>query len=464
MLEEFRVLFEDGIGSISSYKNITSTFLEENFPFKDPEVKQHEWKEIKPLLKKAALKIQVKALNGSSADVLSYYDNQSTGLSVIAIGGDKLSRGLTLEGLSVSYFLRASKMYDTLMQMGRWFGYRPGYCDLCRLFTSSELNEWFRHIATASDELRAEFEAMCDVGSTPDAYRLMVRTHPGVLQVTATNKMRHSRHLQLSWSSRLLETYALSMDEARIQMNFELAKKLVQRLPNVYETVKNNYLWRGVDPTIVTEFISSFTVAKTLHTANAALVLNYIQSLNCIGELNQWNVMIINKTTDQTAVVEYSNTIKVGAQKRTRAADTGDSVYCIRKHHIIGQHDDILDLSEEQLKLANERMLEINPDWNGTYPSGRIVREEFRSPNEPLFILYTLDPYYANPLDRDGNIDLDKVRFQHNDIPFIGYAIAFPKTHTGYTVNYTANMVEDFEYTEDMFVESNDNEYNNLED
>ena len=81
--------------------------------------------------------IEVKDINGGSADILNYYD-RSEGLSVIAIGGDKLSRGLTLEGLSVSYFLRASKMYDTLLQMGRWFGYRPGYRDLVRLYIARD--------------------------------------------------------------------------------------------------------------------------------------------------------------------------------------------------------------------------------------------------------------------------------------------------------------------------------------
>ena len=73
---------------------------------------------------------------------------------MIAIGGDKLSRGLTLEGLSVSYFLRQSSAYDSLMQMGRWFGYRPGYVDLCRLYTTVDMIQWFRHVATAAEELR----------------------------------------------------------------------------------------------------------------------------------------------------------------------------------------------------------------------------------------------------------------------------------------------------------------------
>ena len=113
----------------------------------------------------------MRGINGGSADVLNYFDHQN-GLSVIAIGGDKLSKGLTLEGLSVSYYLRASRMYDTLMQMGRWFGYRPGYVDLCRLFISRELNEWFCHITLASQQLRDEFEYMSDVaGSTPDQMR-----------------------------------------------------------------------------------------------------------------------------------------------------------------------------------------------------------------------------------------------------------------------------------------------------
>ncbi|REN09897.1 hypothetical protein DSI41_20845, partial [Mycobacterium tuberculosis] len=71
---------------------------------------------------------------------------RATGISVIAVGGDKLSRGLTLEGLSVSYYMRVSKMYDSLLQMGRWFGYRPGYLDLCRIYTSSDLIAWYRHI------------------------------------------------------------------------------------------------------------------------------------------------------------------------------------------------------------------------------------------------------------------------------------------------------------------------------
>ncbi|MCS3281533.1 Z1 domain-containing protein [Bacteroides salyersiae] len=143
VLSEFQNLLEnDYTETTNKIKNSTLSNI-------DHCLQVHQWEDIKPLLFKVVQKIEVKSINGSSGDIVDYQLNSKNGVSVIAIGGDKLSRGLTLEGLSISYFLRASKMYDTLMQMGRWFGYRPGYVDLCRLFTSAELNEWYRHIAVA---------------------------------------------------------------------------------------------------------------------------------------------------------------------------------------------------------------------------------------------------------------------------------------------------------------------------
>ena len=103
-------------------------------------------------------------MNGTSGDALQYYDHRKEGLSVIAVGGNKLSRGLTLEGLTVSYYLRSSKMYDTLLQMGRWFGYRPGYEDLCRLYTTPASPRRLRRDHRSNDELRRDFEEMAVLG------------------------------------------------------------------------------------------------------------------------------------------------------------------------------------------------------------------------------------------------------------------------------------------------------------
>ena len=140
-------------------------------------------------------------------------------------------------------------MYDTLMQMGRWFGYRPGYVDLCRLFISRELNEWFCHVTLASQQLRDEFDYMADVaGSTPDQYALRVRTHPGVLQISASNKIRRAVEVRVSWSGRLVESYELCKDRAVIQRNYDTTSNLINNLGDPSELIGSNFLYRNVSP------------------------------------------------------------------------------------------------------------------------------------------------------------------------------------------------------------------------
>jgi hypothetical protein len=88
-----------------------------------------DWSAIREALLPAVASATVISVNRDSPGSLDYESAGENGITVIAVGGFSLSRGLTLEGLTVSYFLRNSMMYDTLMQMGRWFGYRADYED-----------------------------------------------------------------------------------------------------------------------------------------------------------------------------------------------------------------------------------------------------------------------------------------------------------------------------------------------
>ena len=121
-----------------------------------------------------------KEINGSAGDILDYEHNSEAGLPLdsIIIGGNKLSRGLTLEGLTVSYFLRPTRYYDTLMQMGRWFGYRDGYLDVCRTYTTMNLQNWFRHTSIATEELRGDFNRMVASRCTPQEFGHRILNHP----------------------------------------------------------------------------------------------------------------------------------------------------------------------------------------------------------------------------------------------------------------------------------------------
>lgn len=172
------------------------------------------WQDIQPLLLESIAPVSVVEVNSRSSGNLNYSDHEEHGLNVIAVGGFSLSRGLTLEGLTVSYFLRNSMMYDTLMQMGRWFGYRPGYDDLCRVWMPEEAEGWYAHIAESIEELRDELRSMEAVGATPEQFGLKVRSHPDTLIVTARNKMGSDEKLVVSigLANKFAETAILKRD------------------------------------------------------------------------------------------------------------------------------------------------------------------------------------------------------------------------------------------------------------
>lgn len=222
LLAEWRELWEDDFVPTSG---AVATAMDESAG----EFELPEWEDVEAVLPEVLddLANGVRAINGSAGDVLDYAEREETGLKVIAVGGDKLARGLTLEGLCVSYFVRSTKMYDTLMQMGRWFGYRPGYLDLCRLYTTSDLVEWFGHIADAAEELRQEFDTMAKIHATPETYGMKVQSHP-VLMVTSPIKMRSAKTLQVSFSGSVLETVAFHRDPSIVERNLAATERLLE--------------------------------------------------------------------------------------------------------------------------------------------------------------------------------------------------------------------------------------------
>ena len=217
-----------GVRSNSILKNLEDTFYS---LFNC----QEEYIDVFELLTMAFNKIKVWAVNqsnGSNEKVLDYSKSRDEGLNVIVIGGHKLSRGLTLEGLSISYFTRNSKAYDTLMQMCRWFGYRPKYDDLCKLFISNESEYWYSFIAEAIDELYLELGIMRDRELTPKEFGLKVREHPGAMIITAKNKMGASvseTRSQDLWGQ-ILRRFRFKSDKSSNDFNIEYTEKFVIKL------------------------------------------------------------------------------------------------------------------------------------------------------------------------------------------------------------------------------------------
>lgn len=431
-----------------SYKTVSQEILNSDLRNVDTSVLVHSWEEVKLHLYEASRRIQVKEINGGSGEVLDYV-NHKNGLSVIAIGGDKLSRGLTLEGLSVSYYLRASRMYDTLMQMGRWFGYRPGYVDLCRLYTSRELNEWFCHITLASEELRNEFNYMTNVaGSKPSDYALKVRTHPGVLQISASNKIRRAEFVDISWAGRLIETYQLQKSETQILNNYKTTIRLISSLKSISEKKPACYLWKGKSPEIIKQFLQEFKVAENLNNkVNPLYLLDFINVSNNRNELMLWNVALMTTVNKKVPhkIITPDYEYEIGLITRNDSENGKGEDYKIRKNHIIDPKDEFVDLDAAVLNKALLRSKEINKDYKNDYPKGEVVRNEFRN-GTPLLLIYFLNPEGAN-------IGLDPL-----STPIVGFAISFPKSNTNPSVRYAVNkqLLPQFNINDEIESDNND--------
>ncbi|MDN5308909.1 MAG: hypothetical protein PWP14_303 [Methanolobus sp.] len=454
IIKEFKNTFETDSDSYKSYVTISKQILNSKLNSLDPHIQVHKWEDVLKHLNDAASRISVKAIHGGSGESLDYYEHKN-GYSVIAIGGDKLSRGLTLEGLSVSYYLRASKMYDTLMQMGRWFGYRNGYVDLCRLFTSRELNEWFCHITHASEELRQDFDYMSNVaGSSPEQYALKVRTHPGVLQISATNKLRSAVNIEVSWSGRLVELYELKKDIIYINNNLENTRTFISKLPGNFNRLEKGYLWYDIPAEYVISFLESFQAIENLRAYNPQKLADFITKQLPNKELTQWRVALMSKNgaSNDTEFEISGNIYKIGQWRRTQDEEnSNDDIYYIRKSHIISPKDEAIDLTDKEferaMELTREHRKKNKKSDEPSYPSGELIRNVIRHPKNPLLLIYLLDP------------EESKTKMPEKCPPFVGYAISFPHSNYNIVQSYAINkeLLDRFNVEED-FDEDEENE------
>jgi len=454
ILDELKSTFEEDDNGFKSYVSVSKQILDSELKNLDSQIQVHKWSEVLQHLNDAASRIEVKSIHGGSGEALDYFDHKN-GLSVIAVGGNKLSRGLTLEGLSVSYYLRASRMYDTLMQMGRWFGYRGGYVDLCRLFTSRELNEWFCHITQASEELREEFDYMSDVaGSTPEQYALKVRTHPGVLQISATNKMRSAITVQISWAGRLVESYEFKKDISIIDNNLRNTQKFISGLPTNFVPKPNAFVWYDIPAEQVINFFEGIQSVENLKKAEPRKIIQFITTQLRNGELTDWRVALMSKPNakNNSHFVVSSNTVSIGQWKRTEDdKNSSEQLYYLRKSHIISPSDEFVDFTDaEKLRAMELTNLHRKKEGDAMYPNGQIVRNELRDPRKPLLIIYLLDPEES----------LEKYPLPKGTNPFVGYAISFPKSNFNAPVSYAVNeeLLDRFDVVEEDFEDYGDNE------
>lgn len=424
LLSEIEELFENDF--IPTTDNVL-----DNISYKDPKIKQHTWEEVKSVLNDAVSKIEVRAVHGTkNTRFLEYhkiedinYDDYDNGMSVIAVGGNRLARGITLEGLSVSYYLRATRLYDSLMQMGRWFGYRPGYVDLCRLYTTEQLFTWFRHITLASEEMKVDFDVMASQNLKPKDYQLKIRTHPGLLNITASSKMREHEKIQVGLSGDILQTYQLIKKKDVIINNLNAFINLLIRLDNTEKRLTksgkiNGLIWRNITSDKIIDFISQYQ--SDLPKIRPEIIKSYISKQNDKGLLKEWEIaVIINSETEQIYTFKTKDEeIKGGLPLRNSVPPDSKFYFTLSKNNIFDKRDRRigLDINDKTLKEKDVKALRAKE-------------------GKSLLVIYPLDWSVDNTLPQG--------------IPLIGWGLIFPEIQNEEKVEFAARpLVFDAEETQ----------------
>jgi hypothetical protein len=457
ILQELKELYE------TDFVPTTDNVLE-NLDYKDIRIKQHSWEEVKGELKKAVSKIDVRSVHGTrSTTNLEYhnieeidYNRHENGLSVIAVGGSRLSRGITLEGLSISYYLRTTKMYDSLMQMGRWFGYRPGYVDLCRLYTTEQIFEWFNHITMATEEMRNDFDEMTTSHQRPKDFRLKVRNHHGLMTITSLAKLHFSKNIEISFSGSNPQTYQLLKTKSAIESNFKALNNLISVIG--FPSIENRKETRGkirylfyanteIDP--ICDFIDSFKIEQP--SIKNATLSDYIKSQSKNLGISEWNVCIVSNT-DEKVFIDYLGNTPLNARNEKEDVmtyvlhynDESITLGCsVRNQPKITRTSDYYLIAKNQIDDLKDRQVDLV--LNGL-KTNKEIKEQRSSEKKGLLLIYALD--------ERGTPNVN------NGIPIIGYSLHFPKIENEIKTSYTTTIFDNFDEDpqEDDDSPNNDNE------
>lgn len=376
----------------------------------------HGWHEVKAELWGAFDNLRLYVVNSKSDEVLDYgkYERDGKGLTAIAVGGLSLSRGLTIEGLTVSYMYRNTRMYDTLMQMGRWFGYRPGFEDLCRVYLSKDSIDWYAHIAEASEELRQQIKRMRRDNLSPKQFGLYVKAHPDRLLITAANKMRSGKKLTVkqNFSGKLIESYILpANDEINSKNERLIVASWRDGLWGAGRATEKGWIFSDVPIQTIEEFLSKF-VAHVDFAERKAAALSYLQAI--ADKYPVGDVLLISVKKNG----EDSSQFRLGTQERSSAKRVGDA-WRTSKGRVASRGDERLGLTEEQQATAREYAEEDDPGKSPSDYHYRSVRKK------PLLMVHVLGP--VGPSD------------ERNRVPAFG--ISFPPGHYDTEIEVVANTV-----------------------
>ncbi len=364
----------------------------------------------------------------------------------IFIGGNKLSRGLTLPGLCVSFFLRSSTMYDTLLQMGRWFGYREGYIDLCRICTTTKIFDRFRAISEACLDLAYQIDRMAYLNQDPDKVRLKILQHPGLL-VTARNKLGASSEGFISFNGETLECRNLDLTTEGLVENWSLASDLYSDLTahgcgrlayasadypdqgeekeaSTREDVRNasGRVWRDVPAETVLNFVRGYRSHDNEGDQYKKGVISYIENELKDGDLTRWNVFIPGRYSSEEKVFNVRFVQRAMSIPKTDPSSGVLRVLKTGSHEFVGVPADVMKVAVENAGTGRGEL----------FKAVRKAAGQLR-PEEGYLILYLME-IPAKDLSNDQYFRSARKEINAT-VPVVSYYLWLPRSRRNSQTN-----------------------------
>jgi len=457
---------------------------------------------LKPFLIAAVEGIEVKAINSVTKEKLEYPKN--TAKKIIAIGGNRLSRGFTLEGLTINYFIRVTNYSDALLQMGRWFGYSPGYLDCCKIFTTQDSLDKFNSTTKCIEELETEFIKMEDKGKDPSSFVLRVKKHPGTLNITRPSILKNAFEVKWSYQDQLEMTTNLKVDKQSID---EIWTNFKNEIAPKFEkiTKKEDIITYQTDGSEIINILNN--QPNNFNVKDQGYLSKFIELSNEMGYLNDWTVAL--KITGSSKVgltkeeIELDTSLKlenIDLAKRSGPKNDNDVIKFLNQQifrassksaNIISSNEDMsILLNEEEIETAkasfySKKAIELRRKDDSiktieeavskakakykTIPE-RYYREQMKD-TQGLLIIYLFDSKYA--FNELGIIKHEheslKEKFQNyvleneidTSIPLVGYAIEFPPIENDPGGVY---MQGDYDINEDEEIEEDIEAFEGIDD
>lgn len=346
----------------------------------------------------------------------------------VVIGGNILSRGVTLDGLVVSYFLRTASAYDTLLQMGRWFGYRSGYEDLPRIWMTQEMQEYFAEMAVVEDEIRQDIRRYEREEATPLQFGVRIRTHPK-LAITAKAKMRAAVPASMSFNGTAPQTIMFHHRSAAwLQNNLEAGRALLRSAADEVgeQRFDGRVVFRGVPLRLIDTFLEHYRIHENSADFQSVLVRDYINRQNDLGNLLSWDVAVVGVSNPNAGLIDLipgRAPVPLLIRSRLRFPDSPANLKAIASR------------AERERTAAYLRGEAFDP--TGDLPVQIL--------ENGVLLLYPIDrrsaPRITSATSQRGNprVALDAV--EH----VLGMCIVFPKTDDGTPVRYVTVRLPDTE-------------------